>query len=176
MTNLINNFPELLTSCRFYLELKLTGSKDPVDAYFLECKGFKRTQEVIEVCEVTPQKWGLQGTTSGRIIRTKVPGNVKNNNIVLRRGLTVSTTLWKWFDAVQLGQWANKNVQNNQRRDGALTIYSQAGIAQATFVFQRAWPVSYTVTDFNSSSNELEIEELEIAVEEFMREDVTNRV
>lgn len=172
----MNEFPELLTTCRFYLELKLTGSHDVVDAYFMECKGFKRTQEVIEVCEVTPQKWGTKGTSSGRVVRTKIPGNVKNNNIVLRRGLTVSTTLWNWFEAVQLGKWAEKTPQKNQRRDGALTIYNQAGEAQARFVFQRAWPVSYTVTDFNASSNDVEIEELEIAVEEFMREDVTNRV
>ncbi len=58
MPNLINNFPEILTNSRFYVELKLDGSQDPVDAYFMDCKGFKRTQDVVEVCEVTPQRWG----------------------------------------------------------------------------------------------------------------------
>src|SRR4028118_523011 len=81
---------EVLTNSRFYLELKLKGSVEPVDAYFMECQGFKRTQEVIEVCEVTPQKWGKAGTTMGRVVRTKVPGNVKSNNLILRRGMTSS--------------------------------------------------------------------------------------
>ncbi|CAA9246321.1 FIG00566223: hypothetical protein [uncultured Coleofasciculus sp.] len=167
MPNLINNFPEILTTCRFYVELKLDDSKDPVDAYFMECKGFKQTAEVIEVCEVTPQKWGK--SKHGLVVRTKVPGNVKTNNLVLRRGMTCSMTLWKWFEAVQAGKWAEKDSQLRQRRDGSLTIYDQAGTIQARFEFQRAWPTSYTLTDVNASSNELEIEELEVAIEEFRR-------
>jgi phage tail-like protein len=161
MPNLINNFPEILTTCRFYLELKLDGSQEPVDAYFMDCKGFKRTQEVIEACEVTPQKWGK--AKSGQVVRTKVPGNVKSNNLVLRRGLTCSATFWKWFEAVQAGQWREK------RMNGSLTVYDQAGTIQARFEFQGAWPTSYTLTDLSSSSNELEIEEVEVAFEEFTR-------
>jgi hypothetical protein len=33
------DFPEILTNSRFYLELKLDGSKDSVDGYFMECQG-----------------------------------------------------------------------------------------------------------------------------------------
>ncbi len=161
MSNLINNFPEILTTCRFYLELKLDGSEDPVDAYFMDCKGFKRTQEVIEACEVTPQKWGK--ATYGQVVRTKVPGNVKSNNLTLRRGMTRSQTFWKWFEAVQEGRWSE------QRKDGSLTVYDQAGTIQARFDFQGAWPTSYTLTDLSSSSNEVEIEEVEVAFEEFTR-------
>lgn len=161
MPNLINNFPEILTTCRFYLELKLDDSADPVDAYFMECKGFKRTQEVIEVCEVMPRKWGK--ADRGEVVRTKVPGNVKTNNLVLRRGMTCSMTVWKWFEAVQAGNWAK------QRKNGSLTIYDQASTMQARFEFQGAWPTSYTLTDVSASNNELEIEEMEVAIEEFRR-------
>lgn len=161
MTNLIEHFPEILTACRFYVELKLKTSKDPVDAYFLECKGFKRTQDVIEVCEVTPQKWGK--APRGQVVRTKVPGNVKSNNVTLKRGMTQSIALWQWFQDVQSGQWAE------QRRDGSLSIYNQVGRIQARFDFQGAWPASYTLSDVNASSNELEIEEMELAIEEFTR-------
>ena len=161
MPNLINNFPEILTTCRFYLELKLDGSQDPVDAYFMDCKGFKRTQDVIEACEVTPQKWAK--AKYGQVVRTKVPGNVKSNNLVLRRGLTCSGTLWKWFEAVQAGKWSE------QRKSGSLTVYDQAGSIQARFEFQGAWPTSYILSDLSASSNELEIEEVEVAFEEFTR-------
>jgi phage tail-like protein len=160
MTNTPGTLPEILTNCRFYLELKLSDS--PVDAYFMECKGFKRTQDVIEVCEVTHQRWGKQ-TMPGHVVRTKVPGNVKSNNLVLKRGMTQSMTLWNWFKAVQEGNWSD------QRRNGSLSIYNQAGDVQARFEFFGAWPVSYTLTDVSASSNEVEIEELEIAFEEFVR-------
>lgn len=162
MANLINNFPEILTNSRFYIELKLDGSEEPVDAYFMECKGFKRTQDVVEVCEVTPNRWGQ--AKSGQVVRMKVPGNVKTNNIILRRGMTKSNTLWQWFNAVQEGNWAK------QRRDGSLTIYDQSGNPQAVFQFQGAWPVSYIASDLNASGGDLQIEEMEVAVEVFVRQ------
>jgi phage tail-like protein len=154
--------PEILTSCRFYLELTLEGKEEPVNAYFMDCKGFKHTQEVIEICEVTPQRWG--SAKSGQIVRTKVPGNTKTNNITLRRGMTQSPALWQWFESVQAGNW------HKQRRDGSLSIYDQAGDVQARFVFQRAWPTSYVLSDLNASSADLEIEEMELVVEEFTRD------
>ena len=161
MPNKINGFPEILTNSRFYIELSLDGSQDPVDAYFTECKGFKHTQEVIEVCEVTPQRWGK--AKYGQVVRTKVPGNIKTINITLRRGLTKSKTIWKWFDTVQTGNWGEK------RRNGSLSIYNQAGDVQAIFEFYNAWPTNYIASDLDANSTELAIEEIEIAVEVFSR-------
>lgn len=162
MPNIIQDFPEILTNCNFYIELKLDDSKEPVDAYFMDCKGFKRTQEIVEFREVTAQRWG--SANSGLVVCTKIPGNLKTNNITLRRGMTQSTTLWKWFEAVQAGNWAK------QRRDGSLSIYDQARDVQARFLFRRAWPTSYVLTDLSASSNDVEIEEMELAVEEFIRD------
>lgn len=158
--------PEILTASHFYLGLSLKGFKEPVDAVFQECQGFKTTQEVIEVCEVTPQKWG-QKNQPGRVVRTKVPGNVKTTNLILRRGTTNSMTLWNWFKAVQDGRWSlNKG---EERRDGSLTIYDQSGAIQALFEFSRAWPSSYKVSDLSAKSTEFNIEELELAIEELIR-------
>jgi len=163
MANLIENFPEILTACRFYLELKLDGSQDPVDGYFMECQGFKTTQEIIEVCEVTPQKWG-QNNQLGNLVRTKIPGNVKANNITLKRGLTISQTLWNWFNQVQQGNW------EKQRHSGSLTIYDQAQTIRALFSFRGAWPTSYSIADVSASSSDIEIESVELACEGFIRE------
>lgn len=162
MPNAIDGFPEILTNCRFYVELKLDNSQNPVDAYFMDCKGFKRNQEIVEFREVTAQRWG--NAKSGLIVCTKIPGNVKTNNVTLRRGMTQSITLWKWFEAVQAGNWAK------QRQDGSLSIYDQTGTVQARFVFRRAWPTSYVLSDLSASSNDIEIEEMELAVEELIRE------
>jgi phage tail-like protein len=154
---------EVLTSSRFYLELKMDGSDDRIDGYFMECSGFQRSQQMIEFSHVTPQKWGKDGTTSGRVVRTKVPGNSSCNNLVLKRGMTISTAVWDWFRAVERGNWAT------QRRDGDLVIYDQGAIEQARFRFLRAWPISYKISDVKAGNNDFEIEEIELAVDEFMR-------
>lgn len=159
----ISRFPETLVNSRFYLELLLDGSQTPVDGYFMECSGFKTTQEVIEICEVTPQKWGNAGTSPGQVVRTKMPGNISYTNMTLRRGLTVSMTLWNWLESIHTGNWASK------RRDGSLTIYNHGSQPQFRFEFKRAWPVSYSITDMKSDGNEIEIEELEVAVESLKR-------
>lgn len=154
---------EILTAHRFYLGLELDGSKDSVDGIFLECRGFQRTQEVIEVCEVTAQTWGAKSQSQGRVVRTKLPGNVKSGNLTLRRGMTLSTTFWAWFQQVQDGNWGK------QRKDAALVIYDQSSQEIARFNLFRAWPTSYKITDVNARSSEIEVEELEIAYEEFAR-------
>ncbi len=153
--------PEILTASRFYLELSLDGSNQSVDGIFMDCKGFKCSQEAIEVCEVTPNKWGK--ADKGMVMRTKIPGNVKINNIVLRRGLISSLALWKWFEETQKGNWAK------QRRDGSLKVYDQKGDTQAQFQFLNGWATSYTLSDLSASSSDYEIEELEIACEVFKR-------
>jgi|JFJP01.1.fsa_nt_gi conserved hypothetical phage tail region protein len=155
------NLSEILTIARFYVELSLNGSTDPVDGYFMECKGFKYTQSLIELAEVFPQPWGK--AKRGRVLRTKMPGNEKFNNINLRRGLSASTTLWKWIENVQAGQWATQSY------DGSLVIYRQSSEEGARFNFKGAWPVSYTVADNIVSGSDLAFEELELAVESFQR-------
>lgn len=156
-----NDKTEILTAHRFYLELSLNGSQDSVDGVFLECQGFKRTQDAIEISEVTSNKWGA--AKNGLVVRTKIPGNVKSGNITLRRGMTSSVTLWQWFEAVQEGKWAA------QRKNASLTIYNQAGQVQARFELTGAWPASYKIADVSARSSEIEIEEVEVAFEEFKR-------
>lgn len=153
--------PEILTAHRFYLALTLDGQNDHIDGFFLECQGFKRTQDAIEIAEVTSNKWGA--ATNGQVVRTKIPGNVKSGNITLKRGMTNSLTIWKWFEAVQEGKWSE------QRKNASLVIYNQKSIEQARFELAGAWPVSYKMTDVNARSSEIEIEEIEVAFEEFKR-------
>lgn len=158
---------EVLTNCRFYLEVKLQnipGSHDEIDGYFMECQGFQRSQEIIEIVEVTPQQWGKsQQAKFGRVVRTKIPGNSKSDNIILKRGLTISLAMWNWLKEVEEGNWSK------QKKDGDLTIYDQGGEEQARFRFLGGWPVKYKLSGFKAGSNEFEIEEIELAVDEFIR-------
>lgn len=156
---------EVLVSSKFYLEIRLRGSDDRMDGYFMQCEGFERKQEVIEVCHVTPQKWGRMGNSAGRVIQTKIPGNSSSGNLTLKRGLTLSPVMWKWFAAVEAGNWAK------QRREGDLTLYDQGAIERARFRFSGAFPVRYKISDVNVQASEFEIEELELAIDEFRRVD-----
>ncbi|WP_008317274.1 phage tail protein [Leptolyngbya sp. PCC 6406] len=155
--------PEILTACRFYIGIHLDGSDERIDAYFMECQGFKRSQDVIEHVEVTPQKWGSSGASRGRVVRTKIPGNSKSNNITLKRGMFVTSVLWEWFAAVEAGKWTE------QRRDGDIVIYDQADEESARFQFFGAWPVTYKIGDLKAGSTEFQVEEMELAVDEFLR-------
>jgi phage tail-like protein len=155
------NFAEILTNSRFYVELKLDGSEEPIDGYFMECQGFTVTQDAIEISEVTPQQWGK--ATAGLIVRTKIPGNKKINNITLKRGLSISKTMWSWFQSVQEGNWSK------QRRDGSLVVYDQSASEVVRFNFLRSWPTSYKIADLQASGSEFEIEELELVIEELIR-------
>ncbi|MEM9539691.1 MAG: phage tail protein [Cyanobacteria bacterium P01_E01_bin.42] len=159
--------PEVLTSNRFYVDL-LVDASGLVDAFFTECSGFKRSYDVIEVAEVTAQKWGADGTNYGRVVRTKIPGNTKSENITLKRGLTLTTTLWDWFATIEQGQWSE------QFRDGAIVIYNQWGSEMARYTFTGGWPVSYTIGSLNANTNDFVIEELELAVDEFYRDAVSS--
>ncbi len=159
----MTNQLEVLTSSKFYLEIKVDGSDDRIDAYFMEAQGFERSQDVIELCEVTPQKWGKNGSAVGRVVRTKIPGNSKSSNLTLRRGMTSSKVIWEWFQAVEQGNWAK------QRRNGDLTFYDQGGREQARFRFMGAWPIKYKIGDPSAGKSEFEIEEMELAVDEFSR-------
>jgi len=156
---------ELLIAARFYLELKLKGSDDRIDGYFMECQGFKRQQEMIEHCEVVHQKWGSKSAEKGRVVRTKMPGNAKSNNITLKMGMTLSSTTWKWFKSVEEGNWSE------QLRDGSLTLYRQDGEMAARFDFLGAWPVSYEIGDVKADGNDFQVEKVELAVDEFKRVD-----
>lgn len=166
-------FPEILTNARFYLELKLKGSDDIVDGTFMDCSGFQQTQAVIEISEVTPQLWGYRDRENervrGRVIRTKLPGNVTYSNLKLRRGLSSSVTLWNWVQQIQRGGWSA------ERRDGSLVIYDQAAEEQFRFEFTGAWPVGYKISDLDVKSGDYNIEEMEIAVETLQRVSPTNR-
>lgn len=156
-------FSELLLANRFYLrlELQIGGGDQAVDAVFSECQRFVRSQKAIEVIEVTPNKWAK--AKYGQLVNVQVPGRVATDNLVLRRGLTDSMTLWNWFTAVESGEW------EKQQAEGGLSIYDQAGGEQARYDFRGAWPMKYSTSGVNAKSTEIAIEELVLAIASFTR-------
>lgn len=159
--------PEILANSKFYIEIKFPESNSRIDGYFMECQGFKRSYEVISACEVTPQKWGRENAKYGRVVRTKIPGNSKSENIILKRGLCISDMIWRWFQGMEEGKWKNERQEIMM-----LTIYNQHAEAQARFCASNVWPISYKISDLKAAGSDFELEEVELAVEEFYRVDL----
>ena len=151
---------EPLPSYKFFVELSLDNSSDKVDGVFLECQAFQRTQEVIEICEVTSNKFGK--ATNGMPVRTKIPGNVKSGNIILRRCMSSSIVFWDWFQACH-DNWAK------QRRNISLNILNSKSQGQARFELTGAWPIDYKFGDVGAYSSGIALEEVEIVFEDFRR-------
>ncbi|MGF1603218.1 MAG: phage tail protein [Thermosynechococcaceae cyanobacterium] len=153
--------PDPISNSRFGVELELDGANG-TDGYFMECLGINHTQDVVEFCEVTPNKWG-QKADKGQVVRTKLPGNVRSGNITLRRGLIKSMVIWDWLEDVEGGKWADK------RKSFTLNFYNSDSTRVVELKFERAWPTGYKLGDTSAHDSEIAIEELEIAFEGFKR-------
>lgn len=146
---------EYLPSYRFILQMNVDGNNEREDATFQECIGLELAQDLISIYEVTPQRWAR--ASFGKVVRTKIPGNIKVENLIFRRGMTTSVILWNWIETVYSGEWSQ------QRRDGSLTVFDQAGVARFRLDILGAWPVRYQAADVHSAGEAIEIEELEVA-------------
>jgi phage tail-like protein len=116
-------------------------------AQFMECSGLKTSAQVFEI-----EEGGLNGRTHKR------PGQSRWENIILKTATNVSMELLAWRDT-----WLQDKYQD--RRDGAIVLYNEAGDELRRFEFKKGWPVSWEGPSLKAGSSELAIETLEIAHE-----------
>jgi len=121
---------------------------------FRECSGLGSENEVVEYKASTDQ---------GKFVIKKVPGNLKWNNITLKRGITDAMDLWKWRGLVEQGQ------VDQARKNGTITMFDHQGTPVAKWEFTNAWPSKLTGPSANAGNNEVAIEELEITHEGYKR-------
>lgn len=119
-------------------------------AQFMECSGLKTSAQVFEI-----EEGGLNGRTHKR------PGQSRWENIVLKSATNISMELLAWRDA-----WLQDQYQD--RRDGAIIMYNEAGDELRRFEFKKAWPVSWEGPTLKAGGSELAMETLEIAHEGLM--------
>lgn len=133
----------------FNFALEIQGK---VSGYFTEVSGLGSETEVIEHQVV--------GANNQQIVK-KVPGRLKWENIVLKRGITDKIDIWQWRKAVVDG-----GVDAN-RHDGSVVMYNQGGSEVARWNFLKAWPAKVSGPQPKSDSNEIGVEEMTI-VHEFI--------
>jgi phage tail-like protein len=135
----------------FHFALDFSGV---VAGFFTECSGIGSETEIVEHKVVTE---------TGQQIIMKIPGRLKWENIVLKRGITSSMDIWDWRKQIEDGD------VEGARRNGSIIMYDQKLSAVAQWDFERAWPVKVTGPQPKSDSNELGVEELTVAHEYIKR-------
>lgn len=117
---------------------------------FSEVTGFDASIDVIEYRE------GDQVQTP-----LKLPGLKKYSNITLKQGLIDSDVLYNWMKAGIDGAVERKTI--------TITLLDITGKDAASWTVINAWPTKYTAPEFNATSSEVAIEQLEIAHEGMTR-------
>ena len=121
-----------------------------VAGYFTECAGLGSESEVITQY-VTGDK-GMQ-------VIKRIPGNMKYEDITLKRGVTENLEIWEWRKQVEDGD------VKSARKNGAITMYTQDLKPVAQWTFYNAWPVKVSGPQLSAGSNEVAVEELRITHE-----------
>jgi phage tail-like protein len=138
-----------LVSVNFYVDI---GGR--VTGMFKECSGLGSESDVVEHKVVG--KGGIPTVM-------KVPGLMKWNNVVLKRGVTNDMEIWAWRKQVEEGKVADA------RKDGSIIMYDQAMKEVARWNFLSAWPVKVSGPSLNAGTNEIAVEELTISHEGMKR-------
>lgn len=88
----------------------------------------------------------------------KMPGLRSVGNVTLKKGVfTQDSVFWKWYDESQL------NII--KRRTVVISLLDEKAAPKMTWTLTNAWPTKMKGTDLKSDSNEVAIEELELAYE-----------
>ncbi|MCB8951959.1 MAG: phage tail protein [Ardenticatenales bacterium] len=136
----------------FHWALDVQNGK--IVGYFTECSGIGSEHDIIEHKVVTE---------TGQEVVMKIPGRLKWENIVLKRGITSNMDIWNWRKQVEDGD------VDGARCDGSIVMYDQSLNEVARWNFERAWPVKVTGPQPKSDSNEISVEELHITHEYIAR-------
>lgn len=136
-----------------YFTLSLGGAE--AAGFFREVDGIASENEV-----VTHTTSDAQGKSQVQ----KFPGQLKWNNITLKRGVDSNNALWTWRQQVINGQIADA------RKEVTITVIDWAGDTIVTYNFINAWPCRYSAPGLSAGGNEVMVEEIEIAHEGMTRQ------
>ncbi len=114
---------------------------------FSECTGLEATME--------PKVIKEGGRNHGVIQRA---GPVTHATLVLKRGMTSTRHLWKWFSLVSGGAYSH-------RLSVTLTVSDNAGKPVLVWKLRRALPIKFKAADLNARGTEVGVEELHLAHE-----------
>lgn len=117
-----------------------------VVAGFTSCTGLQINTEIFEYHE---------GGVNSHML--KFVNNTSHSNIVLKRGITFSTNLWKWHQEVAAGKIVRKN--------GLIIVQNDQGVPTAGWSFNKALPLRLSGPELDAMQSKAAIETLELSHE-----------
>src|SRR5260370_18919647 len=111
-----------------------------VVAGFSEVSGLTTDTNIIEYRE---------GSENVETVR-KLPGLMKYNNIVLKRGWTADTKLWTWRKSVIDGK--------TQRKTGSIVLLDESRSPALSWEFTEGWPSKWEGPALTARTSEEEID------------------
>ena len=137
----------------FYFNVSIGGGK--ADSQFQEVSGLEIEQSIEEINE------GGENDFSWR-----VPGRIKHNNLVLKRGMVTSGS--------DLMTWVNDHLVQAAHLEKAVEpkkvdveLMDEKGKAIKTWSFENAYPVKWSTSNLNSTDNSVVVETIELAYKKF---------
>ena len=118
---------------------------NPIDIMFRKVSGLATTVKT-ETVEEGGQNFYTQ----------QLPKKIQHENLVLERGMVVGSPLVIEFNAsMSLFKFLPSNV--------LVTLLDNTRIPIASWLFMKAYPVKWSVSDLDATSNEVVIENMELA-------------
>ncbi len=125
-----------------------TGKTPLCSGSFSECTGLEATME--------PKVIKEGGRNYGAIQRS---GPVTFATVILKRGMTETRDLWKWFELVTV------KAKYAHRLSATINMYDVAGEAKVAWRLEHALPIKFKAADLNAKGTEVGVEELHLAHE-----------
>jgi len=115
---------------------------------FSDCTGLEATME--------PKVIKEGGRNYGPVQRA---GQVTFATVILKRGITATRDLWKWFELL------NSQGKYAYRLQATITMFGLDGNAVVAFNLEKAMPVKFKVSDLNAKGTDIAVEELHLVHE-----------
>ncbi|WP_020602855.1 phage tail protein [Spirosoma spitsbergense] len=133
----------------FYFSVTFDPKNPDSDNGFQEVSGVSVTLPTEEV-----QEGGLNR------YKHKVPGVPAYTNLVLKRGyVTSDSNLVSWFKKTLSAEFSEPIITQTI----TLMLLNENGTPLKIWTFHDAWPVKWSISDFNAQENKLALESLEFA-------------
>lgn len=138
------------TAFNFTVELTLPQESSPFcSAAFAECDGLEMTMESKKIQE-----------GGNNITQIHLLGPVSYGQLSLKRGMTDTLHLWRWFDnVVALGG-------GKLRASGVVTMYAADGVTvNLRFRLVNCLPIKLRAPSLNAKDGQIAVEEMQVAYE-----------
>ena len=119
-----------------------------ISGYFMECGGLGSENDVTEL--------KVMGANGIEVVR-KIPGRLKWGDITLKRGITTSSDMLKWYMDISQGK-----ISGNESKV-SVVMYDSLSKNVMRWNFEGAFPSKWTGPSFSAGSNEVAIETLELS-------------